>query len=73
MRQPNLCENLNHRRGNAPVRCCPQCGGIVNARISTRQCSEESHARSRRKQHLYCVDCGQMLRGKPSQQAPSRR
>ncbi|MCG3120781.1 MAG: hypothetical protein ALAOOOJD_03621 [bacterium] len=57
-----LCDNLNHRRSNSPVRCCPKCGAVVNARISTRHCSKATHDRSRRNQNLFCVDCGEMLR-----------
>jgi hypothetical protein len=59
---PNPCDNLNHRRSNVPVRFCPQCGAVVNARILTRRCSEASHDKSRRNQNLYCANCGDTLR-----------
>jgi hypothetical protein len=35
---------------------------VVNARIMARKCGEINHAKSRRNQHLFCVDCGDMLR-----------
>lgn len=57
------CNNLNHGRSNAPVRFCPQCGAVVNARVIPRRCSATSHDRSRRNQNLFCVDCGDVLRG----------
>jgi len=69
---PNPCTNLNHRRTESPVRCCPQCGAVVNGRIATRRCSEGNHARSRRNQNLFCVDCGDMLRHGSSPIAPLR-
>jgi len=56
------CENLNHRRSDAPVRFCPQCGAVVNARIAARRCNEASHDRSRRNHNFFCVDCGEMLK-----------
>ncbi len=70
---PNPCTNLNHRRTESPVRCCPQCGAVVNARIATQRCSEGNHARSRRNQNLFCVDCGDLLRRGASPIAPLRR
>ena len=57
-RQPNPCENMNHRRPNAPVPFCPQCGGVVNDRLPVQECSEGKHAATRRQQTVYCVDCG---------------
>lgn len=61
MMQENRCPNLNHRRANAPVRFCPTCGEIVNEHIPNGKCSEEKHARERRKMNKYCVDCGEQL------------
>jgi hypothetical protein len=58
---PNPCENLNHRRTDAPVGHCPECGGVVNARIRARPCSEAQHAAARRYQTVFCVDCGTRL------------
>ena len=60
-RQSNPCENMNHRRANAPVSHCPQCGGVVNPKIAPQHCSEAKHATSRRQQATYCVDCGTQL------------
>jgi hypothetical protein len=58
---PNLCDNMNHRRSDAPVGHCPQCGDVVNARIRTQPCSEAQHATARRQQSVFCVDCGTQL------------
>ena len=55
------CENLNHRRANAPVSHCPQCGSVVNSRLPARQCSDTSHATARRNRTAFCVDCGVQL------------
>lgn len=55
------CDNMNHRRSDAPVSHCPQCGGVVNPRIAPQACSVEKHATARRRQALYCVDCGTQL------------
>ena len=55
------CPNMNHRRLDAPVRCCPNCGGVVNAKIPRPVCSQTEHARSRRQQNSYCVNCGERL------------
>jgi hypothetical protein len=52
---------MNHRRADAPVAHCPQCGGIVNDAIRPPQCSESEHAARRRRQLEYCVDCGTQL------------
>jgi hypothetical protein len=60
-RQPNPCNNMNHRRTNAPVGHCPQCGGVVNDRIRVAPCSEPQHAVARRHQSAFCVDCGVQL------------
>ena len=57
-RQSNPCENMNHRRPNAPVPFCPQCGGQVNGRLPSQDCSAAKHAASRRQQTVYCADCG---------------
>jgi len=57
----STCQNMNHRRPNSPVRGCPDCGEVVNARIPPRACSEAGHARRRRERSTYCVDCGKRL------------
>ena len=56
-----LCENLNHRRANAPVPYCPECGAVVNRGIGARMCSPEQHAVSRRQRSVFCVECGTQL------------
>jgi len=55
------CPNYNHFRENAPVRHCPNCGGLVNHRISPGSCGEAGHAESRRAQRKFCLDCGEQL------------
>jgi hypothetical protein len=55
------CPNFNHRRTNAPVRYCPNCGEIVNDEISVKRCSDESHAKRRMQNSKHCVDCGEQL------------
>jgi ribosomal protein L37AE/L43A len=55
------CDNMNHRRPNAPVAHCVQCGAVVNDRLSPGRCEEQRHAEARRRQLPYCADCGQQL------------
>jgi hypothetical protein len=57
----NPCDNMNHRRRNAPVGYCPQCGGIVNEGIRAQPCSETQHAVARRHHSFFCVHCGVQL------------
>jgi hypothetical protein len=52
---------MNHRRADAPVAHCPQCGGVVNGAIRPGTCSENDHAAARRRQMEYCVHCGIQL------------
>jgi hypothetical protein len=59
--QLNPCDNLNHRRKDPPYAHCPQCGGVVNARLSAKMCTETGHAKARRDRTAYCVDCGEQL------------
>lgn len=59
--QSSGCDNLNHRRTNAPVRHCPGCGGVVNDRVTARRCSEAQHAEVRRQRTVFCADCGVKL------------
>ncbi len=56
-----LCPNTNHKRRDAPVAFCPDCGEVVNPGIAPRSCSEASHAKQRRGQSHYCLDCGEQL------------
>lgn len=57
------CQNMNHRRSDAPVRVCPNCGDVVNSSIAQKKCSDEDHAEKRRKQSRFCCDCGAQLIG----------
>ena len=59
--QTAQCDNMNHRRRDAPVGHCPQCGGVVNQAFSTQRCSELDHATARRRQNIFCVNCGTRL------------
>ncbi len=59
--RPEPCPNLNHRTTNASVRCCPNCGAVVNDKFPIKQCSEQVHATRRRQQSKFCVDCGEQL------------
>lgn len=60
MRQER-CANDNHRRTVVTVRCCPNCGGIVNRRIPAKLCAEQEHARARRARSTFCARCGEQL------------
>jgi len=55
------CSNMNHRRSDAPVRFCPNCGEVVNVAIAIKSCSEEVHATKRKNMETFCVDCGERL------------
>ena len=57
----NNCPNFNHRRSNAPVRCCAMCGEVVNETLPVRKCLEGDHAKKRRERNNYCSDCGEQL------------
>lgn len=58
------CRNFNHSRTYVTVRFCTLCGEVVNGDISSRRCSEAEHAKRRRDQNKFCVDCGeQLIRG----------
>jgi hypothetical protein len=59
------CDNLNHLRPNAPIRHCPQCGGVVNATRARPTCDPAAHAARRKQQSNYCIDCGDELIAKP--------
>jgi len=60
-RATNPCGNVNHTRRDAPVRHCPECGVVVNARVSKGVCAEPKHGAARRRQTRYCSDCGAQL------------
>jgi len=55
------CDNMNHRRNDAPVRFCPKCGEMVNANIILKKCSDVEHAVSRKDRYKHCVHCGLQL------------
>lgn len=55
------CPNDNHGRMVVRVRCCPNCGAVVNANIAPKNCRAESHSTMRRARNTYCVDCGGRL------------
>jgi NADH pyrophosphatase NudC (nudix superfamily) len=57
----NVCDNVNHTRREAPVRYCPQCGGVVNAQEEGSACEEAKHAAARRRHTRYCSACGAEL------------
>ncbi len=61
-RQALACENLNHRRANAPVAHCPQCGGVVNQNLrGAARCDDAQHVQARRTFAAYCIHCGTQL------------
>lgn len=55
------CANDNHGRSIVTVRFCSHCGAVVNERIRAQRCAPEDHAKMRRSQSTYCVDCGERL------------
>jgi hypothetical protein len=57
-RSATFCPNLNHRRSDAPVSHCPQCGDVVNANIHATRCSEAQHDAARRDHSAFCMHCG---------------
>ena len=59
--QPTRCANDNHGRTIVTVRHCCTCGALLNARIGSQPCADEKHARMRRSQHAFCMDCGDRL------------
>ena len=61
-KQASACENLNHRRANAPVAHCPQCGGVVNQSLrAASRCDDARHTVARRTFAAYCINCGTQL------------
>lgn len=61
---PLSCKNLNHRRTDAPVGHCPDCGGVVNPSLHRLQCPDIEHDTARRQRSAYCVHCGAQLIGR---------
>ena len=60
-RSGTACENMNHRRRDAPVSHCSECGGTVNADLPATQCDDSKHAVARRQGRAFCVACGTRL------------
>jgi hypothetical protein len=52
---------MNHRRPDAPVGHCPQCGEVVNEALHSARCADADHAAARRRQTEFCVHCGLQL------------
>jgi hypothetical protein len=63
LRAADACGNLNHRRSDAPVGHCPDCGEVVNPRFHASRCSADEHDRARRDRSAFCVWCGEQLIG----------
>lgn len=59
--RPEPCENMNHRRRDAPVSHCSECGSVVNAHVASVGCNDSKHDAARRRQSRFCVDCGTQL------------
>jgi hypothetical protein len=55
------CANDNHGRAVVTVRFCCGCGSVVNNAIRPGLCGDAKHARMRRSQNTYCMDCGKPL------------
>ena len=56
------CANDNHGRAVVTVRFCCSCGTVVNKAIrASSLCADEKHAKMRRSQNVYCIDCGKRL------------
>jgi hypothetical protein len=65
--QSGDCDNLNHRRADAPVAYCPQCGRCVNATARRpHTCDNATHAKARRERDAWCVHCGVSLSVSPA-------
>jgi hypothetical protein len=60
-RSGTACENMNHRRRDAPVSHCPECGDVVNADLPATQCDDSRQAVARRQGRTFCVNCGTRL------------
>ena len=59
--EAGLCPNFNHRRSDAPVRHCPSCGAVVNAKVLPIRCAPSRHDARRKDGSLFCIDCGERL------------
>jgi hypothetical protein len=63
LRPAAACGNLNHRRSDAPVGHCPDCGEVVNQRLHASRCTADAHDRARRDRLAFCVYRGEQLIG----------
>ncbi|RIL07960.1 MAG: hypothetical protein DCC71_01145 [Proteobacteria bacterium] len=61
MLQQRRCHNDNHGRAIIKVRFCSTCGAVLNSNVKQSQCPDERHAKMRRLQSTYCMDCGERL------------
>jgi hypothetical protein len=62
MNTQKRCFNDNHGRMVIRIRFCPTCGEVLNRAIAAaRKCAEDAHAKMRRSQNTYCMDCGSQL------------
>jgi hypothetical protein len=52
---------MNHLRANPPVRHCITCGALLNVELRVAPCDESKHGAARRRQAMFCVDCGARL------------
>lgn len=59
--RPSPCDNMNHRRADAPVPYCPECGEVVNSALPAHECTPGDHAMARRRGSRFCVGCGAEL------------
>jgi hypothetical protein len=59
--QHQRCPNDNHGRSVVTIRCCPNCGAVVNGKILARSCAPETHASLRRSRNAFCLHCGDRL------------
>jgi hypothetical protein len=64
-RAASLCPNFNHRRSDAPVRHCPSCGEVVNAKVAAIRCATVKHDARRKGGSAFCIDCGERLAPRP--------
>ena len=58
---PIRCSNDNHGRAVVTVRFCCGCGSVVNSAIRPSLCGDVKHARMRKSQNTFCIDCGKRL------------
>jgi hypothetical protein len=52
---------MNHLRPKPPVRHCISCGALLNTEVRVSPCDDAKHGAARRRQSMFCVDCGARL------------